>query len=127
MADNEDITDEPGRRRPADEDDEGDRPRRRRRDDRDDDPYEEDRDRDRFRRRSWIEKELLNTNIVVIVLFGLCCNGCFMLPLIFGIIGTATCKDPVARQKALILLIISSIVSVLLVVAKLMQLAMDIK
>jgi hypothetical protein len=119
MADNEDITDEPGRRRPADDDDSDDRPRRRRRrDDRDDDPYEGDRDRDRFRRRSWIEKELLNTNIVVIVLFGLCCNGCLMLPLIFGIIGTATCKDPVARQKALILLIVSACATVLSVWAR---------
>jgi hypothetical protein len=127
MADNEDITDEPGRRR-DDDDYSDDRPRRRRRrDDSGDDPYESDRDRDRFRRRSWLEKELLNTNIVVIVFFALCCNGCFMLPLVFGIVGTVTCKDPEAQQKARILLIISSIVTVLSIVAQLVRFAIKLK
>ncbi len=98
MPDNEDITDAPAPERP---DDEGDS-RRRRREREDDDPYRRERDVS-FRKRSWLEKELINTNIVILVLFGLCCGG---IAAITGLIGVLTCQEPEARQKATILLVI---------------------
>jgi len=112
MPDSEDITNEPSRERPDDEGDYTDRPRRRRRDE-EDEPYGRRRlYGDEFRQRSWLEKELINTNIVIVVIFALCCNG---IALIFGIIGVLTCKDPEAKQKALILLIVSGIMTALAV------------
>ena len=107
MPDNEDITNAPSPDRPDDEGDITDRPRRRRRRrrDDDDDPYYRERDIS-LRKRSWIEKELINTNIVILVLFGLCCGG---IALIVGIIGLITSQDPEAKQKALVLTIISGI------------------
>jgi hypothetical protein len=53
---------------------------------------------------------LFKTNIVVLILFALCCNGLFALPLILGIVGLVTCKDPQAKQNALVVTIISGIV-----------------
>jgi hypothetical protein len=119
MPENEDITNEPSRERPEDEGDYTDRPRRRRRDE-EDEPYRRREYDDRFRQRSWLEKELINTNIVILVIFGFCCNG---IALIFGIIGVLTCQDPEAKQKALILLIISGIITALGVGFKVLSMA----
>jgi multisubunit Na+/H+ antiporter MnhG subunit len=47
-----------------------------------------------------------NTNIVILVLFGLCCNP---ISLILGIVGLVACKDPKARQNAMIVTIIGAI------------------
>jgi hypothetical protein len=44
-----------------------------------------------------------NTNIVLLILFGVCCNG---IAFILGIIGLITCTDPVAKRNALIVTII---------------------
>jgi hypothetical protein len=51
-----------------------------------------------------------NTNIVLLVILALCCNG---IALILGIIGPITCKDPVAKNHALIVTIIGGIITVL--------------
>jgi len=46
------------------------------------------------------------TNVVVLVLFGLCCNG---IALILSIICLVTAKDPVAKKNATITLIVAAI------------------
>jgi hypothetical protein len=56
-----------------------------------------------------------NTNIVLLVLFGFCCNG---IALILGIVGLITCKDEIAKRNALIVTIIGGIITVLGVVAQ---------
>ena len=48
------------------------------------------------------------TNIVILVLFGVCCG---IIALIFGIVGLIACNDPRAKQNALIVTIISGIVT----------------
>ena len=60
-----------------------------------------------------MNKMFAETNIVVLVLFGLCCNGLCLLPLILSVIGVATCTDEKAQSNAKIVLIISGIVVVL--------------
>jgi len=59
-----------------------------------------------------------NTNIVVLVLFALCC-GC--IPLVLGIIGLATCKDPKAKSNAMIVVIVSVVSTLIGVVAQVLQ------
>jgi hypothetical protein len=99
-------------------------PRRRRRED----DYEEETDggERRIRRRelTWIDNQMLNTPMVLLVLFSLCCNGCFFLPLIFGIVGLTTCQDPTARDRAKIVTIISAIMVTLGVVINVIRFAM---
>jgi hypothetical protein len=46
------------------------------------------------------------TNIVLLILFGICCNG---LAFILGVVGLIVCKDPRAKQNALIVTIIGGI------------------
>jgi hypothetical protein len=58
------------------------------------------------------------TNIVLLILFGFCCNG---IALILGIVGLITCKDPRAKQNALIVTIIGAVISVLGVAVQVMQ------
>jgi hypothetical protein len=74
-------------------------------------PNDRDDDFDRIRKpqRSWVENQLLNTNMVLLVLFSLCCNGLCFLPLIFGIVGLTTAKDSEAKQRAMVVTIISAI------------------
>jgi hypothetical protein len=50
------------------------------------------------------------TNIVVLILFGFFCG---YIALILGVVGLFTCQDPRARQNALIVTIISGILSAL--------------
>src|ERR671933_224667 len=104
----DEYTDEPPRRRRRDDEDEGysDAPRARRRRDEDED-YDED--RPRRRRRSvaredlnWLDQQFLNTSMVLLVLFPLCCG---LVAVIFGIIGVAACQDPKARRNAVIVLV----------------------
>jgi hypothetical protein len=49
-----------------------------------------------------------NTNIVLLILFGFCCG---YIALILGIVGLVTCKDPRAKNNALIVTIISAIMA----------------
>ena len=46
------------------------------------------------------------TNIIVLLLFGFCCGN---IALILGIVGLVACKDPRAKQNALIVTIIAAI------------------
>jgi hypothetical protein len=55
-----------------------------------------------------------NTNIVLLILLAVCCNG---IALILGIIGLLTCKDPDAKNRALIVTIIGGIITALAVFA----------
>jgi hypothetical protein len=48
------------------------------------------------------------TNFVVLIIFSLCCSG---IALILGIIGLVTCKDPRAKQNALIVTIIGAVIA----------------
>ena len=46
------------------------------------------------------------TNMVLLILFGFCCGN---IALVLGIIGLVLCKDPRAKQNALIVTIIAAI------------------
>jgi hypothetical protein len=58
-----------------------------------------------------------NTNMVLLIILAVCCNG---IALILGIIGLITCKDPVAKNNALIVTIIGGIITVLGVIVQVM-------
>jgi hypothetical protein len=80
------------------------RPRRRR-------EYEED-DYDRPRRpeRAGLDGTFLDTNLVVLILFAVCCN---LIALILSIVELATGRDPEAKQRATTVLVIAIIVNVI--------------
>jgi hypothetical protein len=46
------------------------------------------------------------TNIVLLILFGFCCG---QIALILGIVGLVACKDPRAKQNALVVTIIAAV------------------
>ena len=71
------------------------------------DPYEEPR---QPAQRTGMDAFFGNTNIVLLILLAVCCNG---IALILGIIGLLTCKDPDAKNRALIVTIIGGIITVL--------------
>lgn len=86
----------------------------------DEDDYEE-RPRKRKKRKSrrnedltWIDQQFLNTPLIVLILFSVCCGN---IALIFSIIGVAMCKDPKARQNAIVVLVISIVISVIGLIA----------
>lgn|SRR5262245_15437012 len=96
-------------------------------DDRDDDrgrgrrQREEDDDYDdRPRRRSGEQGPLdgmyRDTNIVVLVLFGLCCGG---IAFILSLIAFLTAKDPQAKSHALIVMIVGGVMAALGIVLNL--------
>jgi hypothetical protein len=66
----------------------------------------------------------LNTNMVVLVLFGFCCG---IIALIVGIVGLAVCKDPDAKQRAMVVTIISGIIVVLGVIGRIATLSSNLK
>lgn len=93
----DDIRDDdapPPRRR-----DDDDAPRSRRRDDDDDRPVA----------LGPLDKTFRDTNIVLLVIFSLCCNG---IALILGLIGLFTAKDPTAKKNATLVTIIGGVVTV---------------
>jgi hypothetical protein len=53
-----------------------------------------------------LDKMFRDTNIVILILFGLCCNG---IAFILGLIGLLTAKDPKAKSNALIVTIIGAV------------------
>jgi hypothetical protein len=94
------------------EDEEDDRPRRRRDEDDDDDD-------DRPRRKKGGDKGPLdstfaNTNIVVLIIFGLCCG---IIAFALSLVGYLTAKDAKAKSNAMIVLIISGIMTVVNLIA----------
>jgi hypothetical protein len=58
---------------------------------------------------SWLDKQFGNTPVVVLVFFALCCG---VIALAFGIAGAVGCQDPVAKQRAMIVLVISAVLVV---------------
>jgi hypothetical protein len=54
----------------------------------------------------WLDRQFLDTNIVVLVVFSLCCG---LIAFAFGLAGFIACKDPDAKQKAMITMIIGGI------------------
>jgi hypothetical protein len=58
------------------------------------------------------------TNMVLLILFGFCCG---FIALALGIVGLVVCKDPRAKQNALIVTIISGIMTALGVVSSIVQ------
>jgi hypothetical protein len=103
----DEFTDEPPRRRRREDDETTDQSRRR-----DDLDFDDDTDvrLPPPHQLSGLDGTFANTHIVALVIFSLCCGG---IALILGIIGLITCKDPRARQNALIVTIISGIFTVL--------------
>jgi glutaminase len=67
-----------------------------------------------------------NTNIVVLILFSLCCNGLCLLPLILSVVGVLTCTDEKAKSNAKLSLIISAIMVTIGVVANIARFALGV-
>jgi hypothetical protein len=67
---------------------------------------------------SWIDRQFLDTHMVLIVIVCLCCS-IIMLPL--GIVGVCTCQVPEARQKALVATILSGILLALSVLSRMAE------
>jgi hypothetical protein len=112
------ITDDPGSPLPQ-----------RRRDDYPDEDYERgprgpygdiDVSRPRRSELSWIDRQFLDTPIALLVIFSLCCG---IFAFTFGLIGVVTCQHPDAKQKALIVTIISGILMALSVGIRLVAVA----
>src|SRR5262245_20897875 len=76
---------------------------------------------DRFRRTDtvWADRFFRNTHMVLLVILSFCCS---LVGLILGIIGVATCKDPDAKQRATVVLILSLIFMALGIISQAMQL-----
>jgi heme/copper-type cytochrome/quinol oxidase subunit 4 len=67
-----------------------------------------------------LDKMYRDTNIVVLVIFGFCCG---LIAFVLTLVAFLTAKDPKAKSNATVVLIISGIMSLLNVVATIMQLA----
>ena len=65
-----------------------------------------------------LDKMFAETNIIILVLFALCCNGLFAIPLILGVVGLFTCKDPTAKKNATVVAGISGIIIALGVIGQ---------
>ena len=87
------------------------------------DRYDEYDDRIRQQPPNWIEQQFKNTNIVLLVIFSLCCS---LIALVFGILGLTMSKDPEAKQKAMIVTIIAGISFALGVVWQVVQMGAQI-
>jgi hypothetical protein len=62
------------------------------------------------RRLTGLDGMFANTHIIVLVIFAFCCNP---ISLILGVVGLLVCKDPGAKQNAMIVTIISGILLVI--------------
>src|SRR5262249_13889720 len=94
-------------------DDSGSPPQRRRDEDYERDPrdrYGDDLDVSRPRRSElgWLDRQFLDTSIVVLVIFSLCCG---IIAFAFGLAGFIACKDPEAKQKAMITMIVGGVMA----------------
>jgi len=59
---------------------------------------------------NWLEQQYANTNIVILCIFGFCCNG---LAAIISAIVYFTATNPTAKQNALITMIVGLVCAVL--------------
>jgi hypothetical protein len=124
--------------RPVDEDDDGKGyafqkeppppPREEYEDEEDEEEDEEEEERPRRRKRkgrtpgrstrsgisggqmNFFDRTFGNTNIVILILFALCCGG---IALVFGILGIILCTDREARQRAILVVVIEVIAGVI--------------
>ena len=92
----DDDDDDLPRRRPRDEDDDDDRPRRRKRSGGGD--------------MGPLDGMYRDTNIVLLVLFGICCG---LIAFILSLIALITAKDPTAKSNAMICMIVAIVSMVL--------------
>jgi len=94
--------------------------------DRDDEPRDDDMDDRPARRRrddddapaaalGPLDKMFRDTNVAILVIFGLCCNG---IALILGLVGVFTAKDPKAKTNATIVAAIGGIVTVIGIIVR---------
>lgn len=105
MARDDEFTHRPPRRRrrDGDEGDYADRPRRRR----PDEDYEEPEHIDRS---SGLDGFFLNTSMIMLIVLSVCCTP---IALILGILGLVLCKDADAKQNALVVTIVSGVLTAL--------------
>jgi len=77
-----------------------------------DEEFEDDEDQPRRRRpkRGGLDGMFLDTNMFVLVLFGLCCG---VIALVLSIVELSIGKDPEAKQRATTVLIISAVMMVI--------------
>ena len=87
----------------------------------DDDDIDISRLKRRDREPSWLDQQFRNTNIIILVLFALCCG---WIALIFGILGVCLCTDKTARTNATVVLAISAVNIVLTVIFTIMRAAL---
>ena len=95
-----------------DDDDDRDPPRRRRRRDEDDEDDYDDRPR-RSGPMGPLDGMYRNTNIVALILFGFCCG---LIAFVLSLVAFLTAKDPKAKSNAMIVLIISGVLSAVSIV-----------
>ncbi len=57
----------------------------------------------------WLEQQFRNTNVVILVIFGVCCG---WLAAIIAAIAYFTGTDPKAKQNALIVMIVGAIMGI---------------
>jgi len=115
----DEFTNEPPRPRRRD-DEITDRPARR-----DDLDFRDDYDDIRLpptHRLSGLDRTFAENHIVTLVVFSFCCGG---IALILGIMGLITCTDPRAKQNALMVTIISSILVAIGVLARIAEAIVD--
>ena len=67
---------------------------------------------------SWLEQQFANNNIVVLIIFGICCN---WIAAILAAITYFTGTDPKAKQNSLIVMIIGVIVGVVSLLRRRLQ------
>lgn len=92
-----------------DDDDYDDRPAKRRNDD-------DDYDRPRGSGdKGPLDNMFANTNIVVLILFACCCG---IIAFILALVAFLTAKDPKAKSNAMIVMIVSGILSVIGIIAQ---------
>lgn len=68
----------------------------------------------------WLDQQFRNTNVLILILFSLCCG---WIALLFGILGVAICTDRKARSNATIVLVISGISTCLSVASVFIRIA----
>jgi hypothetical protein len=56
---------------------------------------------------NWLEQQFANSNIVLLCIFGFCCN---LLAAIIAAVVYFTAKNPTAKQNALIVMIVGFVV-----------------
>ena len=85
----------------------------------DDDDYDDDYD-DRPVPLGPLDKTFRDTNIVVLVFFGLCCG---IIAFVLALVALLTGKDPKAKSNATTVLVISIVMIVIGVIANIVQMA----